>query len=122
MNTEGVLDARESKGPTPIHSPVHTFISLLNPDKSVTHALHPTLKGSGDKLFYAQLIQSSGFNTGPAIKDGSKALIKIKSGDKNVVLGEGDGVFVRGGKTGDEFVIENVGDKRGEIILFEMDA
>jgi hypothetical protein len=39
-----------------------------------------------------------------------------------VKLGEGDGVFIRGGKVGDAVELENVGKIRGEVLLFEMDA
>jgi hypothetical protein len=39
-----------------------------------------------------------------------------------VTLGEGDGVFVQGLKEGDEVKVGNTGEKRGEVMLFEMDA
>jgi hypothetical protein len=122
VEAQGVTDAREGTGPTPVHSPLHAFVSIVSPEKVLSHTLHPTLKGDGEKLFYAQLIQSSAFNEDQAKKDGSTALIKVSGGGSNVTLGEGDGVFVRGGKTGDDFKLENLGDKRGELILFEMDA
>lgn len=122
VGAEGVVDEREGKGPTPVHSPLHAFVSVLSPGKTLTHSLHPTLRGPGEKLFYAQLVQLSGFNTAAASKDGKKGLVKISSGDSTVTLGEGDGVFVRGGKTREEFEIENVGEVKAELILFEMDA
>jgi len=68
------------------------------------------------------LIQSSGYNISAAKKDGSTALVKITGGAEEVVLGEGDGVFVRGAKTGNEVGIENVGKVKGELIFFEIDA
>lgn len=122
ISTPNVIDQREGDGPTPVHSPLHAFISVLSPETTLKHTLHPTLKGEGEKLFYAQLIQSSGYNEAAAKRDGSTTLIKITNGENSVQLGEGDGVFVRGAETGDEFKIENLGDKRGELILFEMDA
>lgn len=43
-------------------------------------------------------------------------------GGQEATLGEGDGVFVRGVKEGDEVRLESVGAKVGELVLFEMDA
>lgn len=118
-----VQDTREGDGPTPVHSAFHVFASLLNPGKNLKHTYKPTLRGHGSKLFYAQLVQTSGYNTAAAPKDASKgALVKLSSGDNQVTLGEGDGVFVRGGETGDDIDIENVGQLRGELVLFEMDG
>ncbi|ODN83713.1 hypothetical protein L202_01807 [Cryptococcus amylolentus CBS 6039] len=123
MGTEGVVEEREVKGTTPIHSPVYFYASLLSPSKSVTHTLlPPVLKPTfKDKLIYIQLIQSSGYNTGAAsVKNG--AAVKVIGGGLDQVIGEGDGVFIRGGQVGEEVVLENVGQKVGEVVLFEMDA
>lgn len=113
-----------------IHAPLHFFASLLSPAKSLKHTLLPSTKS--DKLVYIQLVQSSGFSTKRADKgesqssggggSGSGPVIKISSGAEEVILGEGDGVFIRGGKVGEELVLENVGKGLGEVVLFEMDA
>jgi hypothetical protein len=108
-----------------VHSNVHFFTSLLSPSTTVTHSIHPHTSSSGsrkDKLFYAQLIQTSGFNTGASVRDGSKARVSISALGKEVTLGEGDGVFVQGLREGDEVKVGNTGEKRGEVMLFEMDA
>ncbi|WRT68811.1 uncharacterized protein IL334_005791 [Kwoniella shivajii] len=119
---QGVTTERESKGLTPINSPVHFFATLLSPTKSLTHTLLSSLNGRQGKLFYIQVVQSSGFNTKSAAKDAQKtALIKVTGGKEETTLGEGDGVFIIGGKTGDEITIENLGKKAGEVVLFEMD-
>ena len=122
VSAPGVTDSREGSGPTPVHSPLHAFVSVLSPSTSLTHTVRPRTDGDGQKLFYAQLIQCSGYSTVAAKKDGSTALVKITGGDEEVVLGEGDGVFVRGAKTADGVTIENVGKVKGELIFFEMDA
>ncbi|WWC97797.1 hypothetical protein V866_004684 [Kwoniella sp. B9012] len=118
---EGVEEVRECSGLTPIHSPVHFFSSLISPTISLTHKLLPSLNGKPNKLFYVQLVQSSGYNTESAPKDGKGSLIKVTGGGQEATLGEGDGVFITGGKVGEEISIENVGKGVGEVVLFEMD-
>jgi hypothetical protein len=44
-----------------------------------------------------------------------------ESGEE-AVLGEGDGVFIRGGAAGDKVLLTNQGGKIGEVVVFEMDA
>ncbi|OCF54395.1 pirin [Kwoniella mangroviensis CBS 10435] len=106
---EGVEEVRECSGLTPIHSPVHFFSSLISPSISLTHKLLPSLDGKPNKLFYVQLVQSSGYNTESAPKDGKGPLIKVTGGGQEATLGEGDGVFITGGKVGEEISVENVG-------------
>ncbi|WWD20946.1 hypothetical protein CI109_105424 [Kwoniella shandongensis] len=126
LGAEGVSEEREGKSVTPIHSPLHFYASLLSPSASVTHTIVPPTAASqnpNEKLVYVQLVQTSGFNTSAAKKDGKGPLVKITSkGGEETTLGEGDGVFIRGGKVGEEVRLENVGAGRGEIVLFEMDA
>ncbi|WWC64266.1 uncharacterized protein I303_106876 [Kwoniella dejecticola CBS 10117] len=119
---EGVQEVRECEGLTPIHAPLHFFASLLSPSKSVTHTLLPSINGKATKKLYIQLIQSSGYNTESAAKDGKNGpLVQISSGAQSAKLGEGDGVFITSGKTGEEVIIENVGNRVGEVVVFEMD-
>ena len=153
VNSDGVVDQREGSGPTPVrpiltlrhptsqsygqlagmnnaddepiqvHSPVHAFATILTPGTSLTHVLRPTLRGDGAKLFYAQLVQTSGYNTGKALVDGTKSsLVKIATASVSEMLGEGDGVFGRGGNTGEKVVVENTGNINAEMLIFEMDA
>lgn len=109
---------------TQIHANLHFYTTLLSPSTSLKHTLKPRTSPSpnSDKLFYAQLVQSSGYNTGPAPSDPSYPRIKISMGGQEATLGEGDGVFVRGVKEGDVVGIENIGGKVGELVFFEMDA
>ena len=116
---DGVTEEREGKGPTPVHSALHAFAAIISPGIELDHALHSTLKGPGEKLFYAQLIQTSGYSSSAASKQGAQ--VTIKHGESIVTLGEGDGVFVRGGKTGDTLKVINTSDRQSELVLFEMD-
>ncbi|KAL7421386.1 hypothetical protein Q5752_004271 [Cryptotrichosporon argae] len=124
--TDGVSEERDGRGPTPIHASLHFYASLLTPGASVAHTLKPRLKTTpslaspSGKLFYAQLVQTSGYNTRAARPDGAKVALEVAG--KSQVLGEGDGWFVSGTQTGDEVRIANVGDKVAELVLFEMDA
>ncbi|ORY25539.1 RmlC-like cupin domain-containing protein [Naematelia encephala] len=123
IGTDGVVEAREGDGPTPVHAPLHTLVTLLSPSKSVTHTVLPPLKATVEsKLVLVQVVQSSGYNTKPASKDPSGVVIKVSGGDSQVTLGEGDAVFIREAKVGEEIVLENVGSKVGEVVVFEMDA
>ncbi|WVR09257.1 hypothetical protein IAU60_006322 [Kwoniella sp. DSM 27419] len=124
IGTEGVSEEREGKSLTPIHAPLHFFASLLSPAKSVTHTLLPALNSKKEKLVYVQLVQTSGYNTRAANKsaDAPGPVIKVTGEGKETVLGEGDGVFIRGGKIGEQVQLENIGKGVGEIVLFEMDA
>lgn len=83
---------------------------------------------------YVHVVQTSGYNTGAAggntvrissdhqdageEKDGEGG--KEKGKGKEVVLREGDGVFVWG-RMGCEVKVENVGEGVAEVLLFEMD-
>jgi len=102
-----IIDKREAAGPAPIHSPLDAFATILSPTASLTHTANRT-------HVYVHLIQRSGYNTGVA----TGAAIKINVGDDSVQLGEGDGVYINltpGANVG----IENVGEKDGELLLFD---
>ncbi|TXT04825.1 hypothetical protein VHUM_04093 [Vanrija humicola] len=124
VGTEGVIDERDAKGPTPIHAALNFYGTLLSPGKSVEHTLVPRLRGDGtSKIAYVQLVQTSGYNPRKAPKDGKgAALVTVKLGGQEATLGEGDGVFITGVNTGDELTVVNAGEKRAEVVLFEMDA
>ncbi|ORX38987.1 RmlC-like cupin domain-containing protein [Kockovaella imperatae] len=126
IGSPNVLDQREDKvpgsSPSPINAALNTFATVLSPGKSLQHTFQPTIKGvDGAKIMYAHLTQTSGFNTKAAAKDGKTAVIRIKNGDSEAVLGEGDGLFIRGAKTGDVLEIESTGGSPAELVLFEMD-
>lgn len=48
-------------------------------------------------------------------------VLKVVGGGDDTVLGEGDGVFIRGGKIGESIQIENFGSGVAEFVLFELD-
>ncbi|OWZ27332.1 hypothetical protein LQV05_002409 [Cryptococcus neoformans] len=123
VGTEGIVDERDGLGPTPIHSPFTFFASLLSPGKSLNHTIFaPLLSGKDEKRVYIQLIQTSGYNTKKADTTGKKGpVLKVSGGGEEIVLGEGDGVFIRGGKVGENIQIENFGSDVAELVLFELD-
>ena len=63
---------------------------------------------------YAHLIQRSGYNTGAA----TGAAVKIDVGGNSVQLREGDGVYITLAPDA-KVDVENVGDKDGELLLFD---
>ena len=98
-------------------------MSLINPSTKLTHTVLPPLSASSKvKLVYAQLVQTSGYNTKSSVRDGKGPLIKISNGSQEAVLGEGDGLFISSAVVGETIGFENVGGSRGELILFEMDG
>lgn len=105
VGREGVAEEREGSGPTPIHSSVSLFASILTPGKTLGH----TFKGAKG---YVHLIQTSGYNTG--VGKGSR--VQLNGG---LELGEGDGGFVYGA-AGQELKIENVGSTGAELLVFDI--
>lgn len=122
-----------------IHSPVHVHASILSPSKALPYSLLPRTSAqhwpsaiqfdaantaANGKLLYVQLVQTSGFNLRSASREttGKNAVFRVSGNGSKAVLGEGDGVFIQGGKEGDEIKIENVGGVDGEVLVFEMDA
>jgi hypothetical protein len=121
-----------------VHSPLHVHAGVLSPSKALSYKLLPRLTAQrwpssikfdekpapNTKLVYVQLVQCSGFNTRQASREttGKNAVFRVSGNGAKAVLGEGDGVFIQGGKEGDELKVENVGGVDGEILVFEMDA
>ncbi|KAJ4493574.1 RmlC-like cupin domain-containing protein [Lentinula edodes] len=109
-NAEGVQkDLREGskqgEGPAPVQSPLTMYATLLNPGKRVSQGMKG-LKG------YVHVVMRSGYNEGPA--DG--ATIRV-SGQ---TLREGDGAYLQVPSDSD-VVVENVGDRVAEVILFDIE-
>jgi len=122
VGSDGVVEEREGKGPTPIHAPLHTFVTLLSAGKSVSHTILPSLNGQPRKKVYIQSTQVSGYNPEPAPTSGLGPRIKVTGvNGQETVLGEGDGVFILQGQVGDELTLTNEGRATGEVVLFEMD-
>lgn len=72
-----------------------------------------TFQGEGERLGYIHLAQVSGYN--PNTETGGA---KVRIGETEIR--EGDGVFVRGGKKGDQVEFKNVGDVDAEFVWFDM--
>ncbi|KAH7106083.1 pirin domain-containing protein [Auriculariales sp. MPI-PUGE-AT-0066] len=108
VGSAGVNVQREASGPTPVNSPVTVWATILSRGKGVTHRVpKPSAK------VYVHVIQTSGYNTGPA----TGATIEVNG----TQLREGDGAFVYAINAGDELVINNVGAKDAEFLVFDVE-
>jgi len=106
-DSQEIVDKREATGPAPVHSPLDVFATILSPATSLSHtAKHANV--------YAHLIQRSGYNTDAA----TGAEVKIDVGGDSVQLREGDGVYITL-DSGTKVEVENVGEKDGELLLFD---
>ena len=115
------LDREGTDTPTPVHSSLYFYASLVSPRTVLEHAVLPPVNPRvGGKLVYVQLVQTSGYNTAAALKDGAR--VRVAGGGSVQEIGEGDGVFIRGAVEGETLTLENVSGKMGEVVLFEMDA
>lgn len=98
---------REAKGPAPVQSPVYLWSTLLSPGNKVQHRLL-------NKQGYVHLIQTSGYNTGPA--KGNKISVNGQT-----QLGEGDGVYIKvAGNGSADIILENTGNDVAEVLLFDI--
>ncbi|KAJ8468283.1 hypothetical protein ONZ45_g17298 [Pleurotus djamor] len=133
VNSTGVLDSREGKGPTPVQSPLTLFSTLLSPSKSLRHTfLNPSSHSTHRRRRgYVHVVQTSGYQPGDGNLSSGGAVVKLTdplapdSSDPestgSVTLREGDGVYILG-ESGSELVIENVGAKVGEVLLFDLEG
>ncbi|KAJ7173399.1 RmlC-like cupin domain-containing protein [Mycena filopes] len=113
VGAEGVQkDNREGTGPAPVQSPLTLYATLLSDGKS----LRQTITGSKG---YIHVVQTSGYNT----KAASGATIKVVGGaGVETVLKEGDGAYLHfDNPGGSELIVENVGDKTAEVLLFDVE-
>ncbi|KAL1637525.1 hypothetical protein SLS56_000663 [Neofusicoccum ribis] len=108
MESEARHDGKEGENePIPLHADLSMSASLLEPGLKVRHQL----VADGERKVYLHVVMSGREQP----KEGGAA---IKIGDQ--VLREGDGAYVRGLKGPGEVVVESVGDKRAEFLLFDM--
>ncbi|KAJ6624636.1 pirin domain-containing protein [Mycena sp. CBHHK59/15] len=111
VDAEGVLaDSREGKGPAPVQSPLTLYTTLLSDGKS----LKQTIKGLKG---YIHIVQTSGYNTKAAT---GAAIRVIGALSVEVELREGDSAYLHFDKGG-EWTVENIGDKMGEVLLFDLE-
>lgn len=114
----GVLDAREGGGPVPVHSGVRMWGSILEQGKK------PGVEGEGGEggvplkgaKAYVHVVQTSGYNPGKA----EGAQVKVTGGGEELVMREGDGVYVWTEGPG-RLIVENTGDRKAEVLVFDLD-
>jgi len=108
---EGVKNIRESDGPAPVQSALTLYASIMSPGKTLERPLEGA-KG------YIHVIQTSGYN--PQISEG--ATVKISGpGYDELELKEGDGAYIFIGQRGSTLKVENIGDKKAEVLVFDID-
>lgn len=111
--SEGMTEDREAHGPTPVHSPLYLFATILEPGKTVKHTLKKPKDGEELRKGYIHVIQTSGYNKGTATGNTVSLNDELK-------LAEGDGAFITGPEGG-EITIVNVGSGSAELLLFDLD-
>jgi hypothetical protein len=115
VGTEDVVEEREASGPTPIHADVAVYASILEPGKTVEGVL------KGKKGFF-HLIQTSGYNTGPANGATIQATYKQGSEEQTAEYKEGDGAYLHLNSTEETKIsFTNPSDKNAEFLVFDME-
>jgi len=99
--------AEGGSDPIPLHADLSMDASILSPGKSVEH----DIVADGERKLYVHVVMSSK-------KQPTTGGAKIKIG--STVLGEGDGAFVEGAKRPGKVIIESIGEKPAEFLLFDM--
>lgn len=111
--SEGLTEDREAHGPTPVHSPLYMFATILEPGKTIKHTLKKPSDDVELRKGYIHVIQTSGYNKGTATGNTVSLNDELK-------LAEGDGAFITGPEGG-EITIVNVGNSPAELLLFDLD-
>jgi len=108
---EGVKNVRETDGPAPVQSALTLYASIMSPGKTLERPFKG-VKG------YIHVIQTSGYNT----QASRGAAIKISGpGYEKLELKEGDGAYIFVGNQGNTLKVENVGDRKAEVLVFDLD-
>ncbi|KAM0753431.1 pirin domain-containing protein [Meredithblackwellia eburnea MCA 4105] len=121
-----VTDAREAEGPTPIHSPLTLYASILTPGKSLCHLFQPSPGAKCSKGYLHLIMRSTGYRIpGQKIKEGPSPKLEVeligKEGENQIVtLVEGDGVYFDE-IGGSEVTIKSVGEVNAEFVLFDLE-
>jgi len=118
VGADGVQDVREGDGPTPIHSDLTTYISILFPTKHILQAFQADTTKA-----YVHLAMTSKYRSPQeaAFADGARLKLTPSSGSAPLTLVEGDGAFLevrKGSKATIEFASE--GGKPAEFVFFEI--
>ncbi len=107
---EGVKNVRETDGPAPVQSALTLYASIMSPGKTLERPLQ------GPKA-YIHVIQTSGYNA----QTSQGAAVKISGpGYDELELKEGDGAYIFVGESGNALKVENVGDKKAEVLVFDL--
>jgi redox-sensitive bicupin YhaK (pirin superfamily) len=117
VGTEGTIDSREGEGPTPVHSELTLFASIITPKTELTHTFPKNKSSSKSRKAYIHVVQTSGYNTGPS--SGATILVSGEGGVETM-LREGDGAYIMG-EVGKAMKIENMGEKNAEVLLFDLE-
>ncbi|KAL1742416.1 RmlC-like cupin domain-containing protein [Schizophyllum fasciatum] len=109
VGSKGVSEEREAEGPAPVHSPLMMYATLLGKGKAVSQAM------SGSKG-YIHVVQTSGYNVDKA----TGGTIRMKAGQEELQLREGDGAYLSFPPGGVELTVDNTGIRTAEIVLFDL--
>ncbi|KAF9461115.1 RmlC-like cupin domain-containing protein [Collybia nuda] len=107
---EGVSMDREAPGPAPVHSALSLYATIISEGSTLE-------KGIEGKKGYVHVVQTSKYNPGKA----EGASVKIRGGGEELVLREGDGVYMDIQTHGQKLVVENVGSGTAEVLLFDIE-
>ncbi|TCD69073.1 hypothetical protein EIP91_008971 [Steccherinum ochraceum] len=115
VGTEGVIDKREAIGPTPIHSSVSVYVTVLSRGASISYTVSPS-HGNPRKI-YVHFIESPGYDPDKAafgqigIAGSEGAETELREGDGAYIVAEG-GAYI---------TVSNTGPEHAEVVLFEVE-
>ncbi|KAI5479225.1 pirin domain-containing protein [Pseudohyphozyma bogoriensis] len=116
LESENVVEEREGSGPTPIHSPLTLYASILQPGSTVTHKFSADTKRKG----LAQLIQrKAGYRPPTVDAPAGSPTITVEVAGKIQVLQEGDGVYLDA-MAGQEVTFQSTGGADAEFVFFDL--
>jgi len=110
--SEGVSDERETSGPAPVQSALTLYATLVEKGQK----MEQPLKG---KKGYVHVVQTSAYNAGKAT--GATVRIGGTRSSAELELKEGDGAYISLGNGSPTFVLENIGEKTAEVLLFDLE-
>lgn len=109
-----VIDAREAAGPSPIHSNLTMYSTILESGSRVEHTF------AEPKGYLHLIMRQTGYRTPKADLDdkGPRVTVTVK-GQRPVTLEEGDGVYLDQAQ-GQTVTFETSGDGNAEFVLFDL--
>ncbi|GAA95714.1 uncharacterized protein L969DRAFT_15639 [Mixia osmundae IAM 14324] len=108
---EGVVEAREAKGPTPIHADLATYVSILSPGQSLDFKLRREARRG-----YVHYISTQYTSDAP-----TKGSLTLSSDASKASLKEGDGAFLEC-LQGQTVTVQNSAHEPAEILFWEIFA